>query len=59
MVHEGWYMVQESKLWYDYIIMVRSGNAGFRFRRFFLDDVKFMELAMFNLTRKDYFSLFF
>ena len=28
MVHEGWYMVQESKLWYDYIIMVRSGNAG-------------------------------
>ena len=28
MVHEGWYMVQESKLWYDYIIMVRSDNAG-------------------------------
>ena len=27
MVHEAWYMVQESKLWYDYIIMVRSGNA--------------------------------
>ena len=27
MVHEGWYMVHESKLWYDYIIMVRSGNA--------------------------------
>ena len=22
-------MVQESKLWYDYIIMVRSGNAEF------------------------------
>ena len=29
MVHEGWYMVQESKLWYDYIIMIRSGNADF------------------------------
>ena len=28
MVHEGWYMVQEAKLWYVYIIMVRSGNAG-------------------------------
>ena len=28
MVHEGWYMVQEAKLWYDYIIMVRSGNAA-------------------------------
>ena len=28
MVQEGWYMVQESKLWYDYIIMVRSGNDG-------------------------------
>ena len=28
MVHEGCYMVQEAKLWYDYIIMVRSGNAG-------------------------------
>ena len=28
MVHEGWYMVQELKLWYDYIIMVNSGNAG-------------------------------
>ena len=28
MVHEGWYMVQESKLWYDYIIMVLSGNAA-------------------------------
>ena len=27
MVHEGWYMVQESKLWYDYIIMILSGNA--------------------------------
>ena len=27
MVQGGWYMVQESKLWYDYIIMVRSGNA--------------------------------
>ena len=27
MVQEGYYMVQESKLWYDYIIMVRSGNA--------------------------------
>ena len=32
MVHEGWYMIQESKLWYDYIIMVRSGNAGDAFR---------------------------
>ena len=30
VVHEGWYMVQESKLWYDYIIMVRSGNAASR-----------------------------
>ena len=28
MVHEGWYMVQESKLWYDYIIMVRLHNYG-------------------------------
>ena len=27
MVHEGGYMVQESKLWYNYIIMVRSGKA--------------------------------
>ena len=27
MVHEGWYVVQESKLWYNYIIMVRSGIA--------------------------------
>ena len=26
MVPEGWYMVQESKLWYDYIIMVLPGN---------------------------------
>ena len=26
LVQEGWYMVQEAKLWYDYIIMVRSGN---------------------------------
>ena len=32
MVHEGWYMIQESKLWYDYIIMVRSGNAAAHFR---------------------------
>ena len=23
-------MVQESKLWYDYIIMVRSGNAALK-----------------------------
>ena len=23
-------MVQESKLWYDYIVMVRSGNADHR-----------------------------
>ena len=28
MVYEGWCMVQEAKLWYDYIIMVRSNNAG-------------------------------
>ena len=28
IVDEGWDMVQESKLWYDYIVMVRSGNAG-------------------------------
>ena len=28
IVQEGWHMVQESKLWYDYIIMVRSGNAA-------------------------------
>ena len=27
MVQEGWYMVQESKLWYDCIIIVRSDNA--------------------------------
>ena len=31
MVHEGWYMVQDSKLWYDYIIMVRSGNTDAAF----------------------------
>ena len=31
MVREGWYMVQESKLWYNYIIVVRSGNADFTF----------------------------
>ena len=30
MVHEEWCMVQESKLWYDYTIMVRSGNAETR-----------------------------
>ena len=30
MVHKGWYMVQEAKLWYDYIIMVRSGNAEYK-----------------------------
>ena len=31
IVYEGWYMVKESKLWYDYIIVVRSGNAaGYR-----------------------------
>ena len=29
MVLEGWYMIQDSKLWYDYIIMVQSGNAVF------------------------------
>ena len=29
MVHEGRYMVEEAKLWYDYIIMLRSGNAAF------------------------------
>ena len=28
MVDEGWYIVQVSKLWYDYIIIVRAGNAG-------------------------------
>ena len=28
MVHEEWYIIQESKLWYNYIIMVRSDNAG-------------------------------
>ena len=28
MVHEGWYMVQEAKLWYNYIIMVQSGRSG-------------------------------
>ena len=28
MVRSAWYMVQVSKLWYDYIIMVRSGNAA-------------------------------
>ena len=28
IVRKGWYMVQESKLWYDYIVMVRSGNAA-------------------------------
>ena len=33
MVHEGWYMVQESKLWYDYIIMVSSGNAAYSLNR--------------------------
>ena len=27
IVHEGWYMVQEAKLWYNNIIVVRSGNA--------------------------------
>ena len=37
MVHEGWYMVQESKLWYDYIIMVRSGNAAMLFKIFCSD----------------------
>ena len=33
IVHEGWYMVQESKLLYDYIIMVQYGfniiNIGY------------------------------
>ena len=33
MIHEGWYMVLESKLWYDYIIIVRSGNADQSCRR--------------------------
>ena len=32
MVHEEWYMVQEVKLWYDYIIMVRSGNAAYLYQ---------------------------
>ena len=27
-IQEGWYIVQELKLWYGYIIMVRSGNAA-------------------------------
>ena len=32
MVHEGWYIVLESKLWYDYIIMVLSGNASIKIK---------------------------
>ena len=34
MIHEGWYMVQEAKLWYDYKIMVRSGNAVSEYQMF-------------------------
>ena len=29
MLQEGWYMVKESKLWYDYIITIRSGNVDY------------------------------
>ena len=43
MVHEGWHMVQGSKSWYDYIIMVRSGNAA---RNSFLSiDLKMTKVA--------------
>ena len=42
MVDEGWYMVQKLKLWYDYIIMVRSGNAAL--------DKTFEMLVCWNLT---------